>query len=336
MQFSQQSNHGLQLQVGEQVFPETISQYHHHKQNLPQNHHRHNLRGHSKQFDANSNNYASTNSRNNSKLKHPVLPPSSSPGSSTATPQGVLSQAHMSSSSTQKSAHMHNNGDGPAKNSPSRLSQPTLSINTDSNLNINADLLNASPLNSKQFYVRKNVHDQNQANIRKKPFRCPICGNPFLRRRTMEVHEKTHSGIRPFSCSYCPQRFFQKDKLLIHERTHTGERPFECNICSKQFARKDTLNIHRRMHSGERPYPCEHCHKRFAQRDKLLIHERTHSGEKPYQCLICSKQFARKDTLNVHHRTHTGEQPYRCDNCGKRFSQRDKLALHKWKCNNNS
>ncbi|XP_068260511.1 zinc finger protein 777-like isoform X4 [Nyctibius grandis] len=93
---------------------------------------------------------------------------------------------------------------------------------------------------------------------------------------------REHPRGRPYRCNKCQECFSQKKTLIIHQRTHSG-RSGEvrwCSYCGKTFSHPSNLIRHQRIHTGERPYQCNECPKRFTQKQHLLQHEKIHLRER--------------------------------------------------------
>lgn len=84
-----------------------------------------------------------------------------------------------------------------------------------------------------------------------KPHTCHLCYKSFLRKRELDRHITTHTGMKPFKCTNCDKRFGRKDKLVRHMRIHeTGKASLHiCQLCGVSFARKDSLAQHMRTHN---------------------------------------------------------------------------------------
>ncbi|XP_078244509.1 uncharacterized protein LOC140704016 isoform X1 [Pogona vitticeps] len=161
-------------------------------------------------------------------------------------------------------------------------------------------------------------------------FECSHCGKGFLQRRTLVIHQKSHTGKKPYECSQCGKCFRQKKNLNGHKQLHTGAKPCKCYQCGKGFRLERYLKKHKGIHTGAKtkPYKCSQCGKSYNKGKALLIHQRIHTGEKPYECSQCGKCFRQQGNLRTHWRIHTGEKPYKCSQCEKCFSQQGHLKSH--------
>ena len=111
----------------------------------------------------------------------------------------------------------------------------------------------------------------------------------------------------------CEKCFTAKRSLQIHERTHTKEKPYQCKSCDVCLTRKGTVRVHERNHTKEKPYQCETCDMWFTLKRDLQVHKKSHIIEKPYQCKACDKCFTQKGTLQRHEKLHSAQQPYSSD-----------------------
>lgn len=159
-------------------------------------------------------------------------------------------------------------------------------------------------------------------------FTCSVCGRPFARSSTRNIHERTHTGEKPFTCSTCGKAFTQSGSLKAHERIHTGVKPYSCTTCFRSFVASCDLRRHERIHTGTRPYACASCGKSFAYSSVLKNHERIHTGLRPFICSTCDKSFIILGDLRKHERTHSDVKPYPCATCGKSFRCTSELKKH--------
>ena len=51
-----------------------------------------------------------------------------------------------------------------------------------------------------------------------------------------------------FKCDFCYRSFKAKKSLKIHQRSHSGEKKFDCNICTKTFSQSSHLKKHEKLH----------------------------------------------------------------------------------------
>lgn len=161
--------------------------------------------------------------------------------------------------------------------------------------------LKATHLDEKSY-----THDVLKVNIGEKLHKCDTCGNSYLFKSRLEVHERTHKR-KKYKCNICQTNFSRSDTLKHHLFRHTGERPYKCDVCEKAFYQNRHLKDHKRTHTGERPYMCNICEKSFCQRAHLNDHKNLHIEQKLYRCDVCEKSFSVNSYLRKHKRRHEVE-----------------------------
>lgn len=81
--------------------------------------------------------------------------------------------------------------------------------------------------------------------------KCKYCGRVFPRDKSLNAHERIHTGLRPYVCDFpgCTRAFTQSGQLKTHQRLHTGEKPFICSVenCQMRFT-------HANRHCANHPY----------------------------------------------------------------------------------
>uniref|UniRef100_A0ABM5FGN9 Uncharacterized protein isoform X2 n=1 Tax=Pogona vitticeps TaxID=103695 RepID=A0ABM5FGN9_9SAUR len=161
-------------------------------------------------------------------------------------------------------------------------------------------------------------------------FECSHCRKGFLQRRSLVIHQKSHTGEKLYKCSQCGKCFSYQGNLIRHRRIHTGEKRYTSLECGKSFGRNNHLKTHQIIHTGEKLYECSQCGKCFSQRKYLNTHQLLHTGAKPYKCSQCGKCFSLGKYLKKHQRIHTASEtkPHKCSQCGKSFNQEKALLVH--------
>ncbi|XP_075206959.1 uncharacterized protein LOC142311975 isoform X2 [Anomaloglossus baeobatrachus] len=202
--------------------------------------------------------------------------------------------------------------------------EPTTSATSESK-----DLSSASSRTNKQSKIHRRAVEHKITSKREKPFLCSECGKWFIKKSTLVVHQRFHTGEKQFSCSECGKCYATKGHLVRHQRIHTGEKPFSCSECGKCFSTKSLVIRHERIHTGEKPFSCSECGKCLSDKSKLVEHLRIHTGEKPFSCSECGKCCTTKAEIVEHQRIHTGEKPFSCSECGKCFSTKSHVIRHK-------
>ena len=84
---------------------------------------------------------------------------------------------------------------------------------------------------------------------------CTECGKSFKTTEILENHKiSTHlpDHEKPYQCSFCKKGFARKKTLEVHENTHTNARPFSCrHNCGVAFNNEASRNQHERKQHGD-------------------------------------------------------------------------------------
>ncbi|XP_067637928.1 zinc finger protein 493-like isoform X2 [Eurosta solidaginis] len=138
---------------------------------------------------------------------------------------------------------------------------------------------NMAALSEEEAKLKVNRYKTIREGIRK--YRCDICGNLFKRRRTLEVHKRSHSNAKPHKCDFCGNHFSNMSNLHSHMCSNTGEKPYKCKYCERAYRSKFGVLQHLRTHLGDNVYRCELCPLAFPSSSKRRIHLATHKNEDP-------------------------------------------------------
>ena len=77
------------------------------------------------------------------------------------------------------------------------------------------------------------------------PFKCKHCAYTTPDNHYLKKHMRKHFDPT-FKCGYCEKMLKSEKSLEAHEREHTGERPFRCPVCEKGFTAVSALTTHKK------------------------------------------------------------------------------------------
>ncbi|KAL3278289.1 hypothetical protein HHI36_013623 [Cryptolaemus montrouzieri] len=102
-----------------------------------------------------------------------------------------------------------------------------------------------SSLAQQDSYYANEIREEKKNS---RPFVCSTCNKSFIRKRELDRHIVTHTGMKPFKCSKCDKSFGRKDKLVRHMRIHDVNKQFSCDMCEETFSRRESLTQHQKVY----------------------------------------------------------------------------------------
>ncbi|XP_071120074.1 zinc finger protein 43-like [Mytilus edulis] len=122
----------------------------------------------------------------------------------------------------------------------------------------------------------------------KAKFDCQLCTTKFKRRSGLKHHMISIHSNHPdtdiekaLKCQTCDRLFPTKKSLDGHQRIHSGEKPYKCRVCNKSFADGSNRNNHEKTHiNSAKKHQCFKCDKSYTHRRDLIVHiEKLHKDE---------------------------------------------------------
>lgn len=202
-------------------------------------------------------------------------------------------------------------------------------------------------------YVSDLLHHQELKHTLPKPHRCPVCGQEFSLRSSLQLHKcERGSASCPFCPreshpgSLCPARASSDSKgpqdKLPHLQPHLLDgSPYACAPCGRGFSQKQALLQHQQAGCSQPPSPSAEAaglphdsppapEVGVARSDSPGV---PGSSRTVHTCWLCSKSFHTKSGLRRHQQhSHMGEaEPARAEGSG-RGSLPDKKLLNCRSC----
>ena len=154
---------------------------------------------------------------------------------------------------------------------------------------------------------------------------CHVCGMSFATREDYCQHKKIHKeDPKPFQCDECEASFFKRKSLNAHKKTHTGVKPYSCEICAVAFFRNTDLNTHKKSGSHNKLVAL-----RVALPDMDLDQFLEYVQSLTVSCDICGKSGFSKNTIGNHKKVHITGKQLECGLCDKVFANQRSLRNHK-------
>ncbi|XP_020360403.1 zinc finger protein 883 isoform X2 [Oncorhynchus kisutch] len=180
-------------------------------------------------------------------------------------------------------------------------------------------------------------------------FRCPVCGDRFLRPTAFIMHKRSHMGQSQYVCGVCGRTLKSLRKLSSHKRSHSRRRGTvaerqQCHDCSQSFCNLTALRSHReRQHGEERNWEDE---EDSAVREEeegstaVISNDSTRVSAQPPQspqCHQCFMTFQDAETEERHlrfkhpveyERHLRGRTVFACCVCDRTFPSSRLLSAH--------
>ncbi|GFT26972.1 hypothetical protein NPIL_649191 [Nephila pilipes] len=162
--------------------------------------------------------------------------------------------------------------------------------------------------NGKQMRNHRVVH-LNKKKTKVKELKCKICSTVFPSKVLLLHHQDTIHNIKhkKFVCSYCEYTSIKRSTLALHMRQHTGEKPFKCDQCDYCTSDHNSLRRHKMKHSGERKYKCPYCPYSAIQASTYKSHfMKKHPDQNGvmFPCGICSFRTVKHESYVLHMKDH--------------------------------
>ena len=113
-----------------------------------------------------------------------------------------------------------------------------------------------------KFEIKKENSDDQYMQapiVSEKQFHCQHCEKTFLHKKSLRIHERTHTGENPYSCNNCDEKFMELKKLQRHQKFHCQK----CPICNEMFQSKLLKMDHIvSVHPEKKIYSCKYCNFR--------------------------------------------------------------------------
>lgn len=89
--------------------------------------------------------------------------------------------------------------------------------------------------------LRKHINNFHMLGER---YKCEACDYESFSFEGMYKHKFKHRSVKDYHCRFCVKSFLRKTTLDLHERIHTGDRRKVCQVCGQAFVQKASLNYH--------------------------------------------------------------------------------------------
>lgn len=117
--------------------------------------------------------------------------------------------------------------------------------------NHSSDIQFRCPICSQGKTSQKELDEHLTRHTNIEGYQCSKCGRKFTKLCHLKNHDDAvHLKLRPFKCEVvgCEKAFAARKTLQMHQQTHTGDGSNICDICNKEFSNRANLLRHSYMH----------------------------------------------------------------------------------------
>ena len=133
----------------------------------------------------------------------------------------------------------------------------------------------------------KHVDKHSWMDLAAKTFTCPLCGESFSERDTLNTHSVKHV-VKRITCRICKKMYCTEAAYNNHLRVHPNYKHM-CSQCGKFLGSRHALKTHvLGVHSDKNNYTCQVCLKGFKTPGRLYTHKLTHKEDKKFVCAYCA------------------------------------------------
>ncbi|XP_055603850.1 oocyte zinc finger protein XlCOF7.1-like isoform X2 [Uranotaenia lowii] len=161
-------------------------------------------------------------------------------------------------------------------------------------------------------------------------FPCQYCSTSFITSNELKLHlSVVHVIAEDYECNECGLTFKNKKSLTLHQKTHSNERSFPCDECEMAFKTSAHLRRHQNTVHRAIKFSCPNCSVSYGRKDKLRMHmEKVHKIQTYFPCDICLKTFSNQRDLEEHKHHHRNPQNLECGVCLTAFLDAKDFAEH--------
>ena len=189
------------------------------------------------------------------------------------------------------------------------------------------------------------VHEKNCYVGRRYKCPHPRCSHVNAQKSLLHQHIKALHFDDPFKCSICSETFVYKKSLDKHmKRVHkVGPQTFKyvCPECGKGTDDKTEFSIHLDRHENLKRYSCNVCGQAFYAQSQLTHHLKhscvsSTNTSSSFECSVCGKNYKTEDRYREHFRSEhintENPMPYFCEDCISWYYTESGFKRHQHNC----